>query len=186
MSYLNAPATQLLATNCCCCGRSLVDAVSVELGIGPECRAGYDGNINEAQRKQCNNLTHSAAVAAQEGNIEAVRSFANEVEALGLPELAAKIRKRFINAERQAKIIITQNGNVISVKTPYKRSEKAEFTAAWRAIPGRRWFNGRNVIPDTSKRELWELLKRFFPGQYAKGPQGIFKIPASPTKSEAA
>ena len=34
--YTQAPATLMLATNCVCCGRALVDAVSVELGIGPE------------------------------------------------------------------------------------------------------------------------------------------------------
>lgn len=38
MGYENAPATKLLATHCCCCARPLVDAKSVELGIGPECR----------------------------------------------------------------------------------------------------------------------------------------------------
>lgn len=187
MSYLNAPATRLLATNCCCCGRSLVDATSVELGIGPECRGGNNGHISNDQRELCNKLTHTAAIAAQEGNIETVRSCANQVELIGLPELADKIRRRFVNAERQAKIIITQNGNTLSVQTPYKRSAGSDFTNAWRAIPGRRWFNGRNVIPETSKRELWELLKRFFPGQYGKGPSGVFKIPnEKKTESEAA
>ena len=43
MSYENAPATKMLATNCCCCGRPLVDSMSVELGIGPECRGGATG-----------------------------------------------------------------------------------------------------------------------------------------------
>ena len=44
MSYENAPATQLLATHCCCCARPLVDAKSVELGVGPDCRKkhGYE------------------------------------------------------------------------------------------------------------------------------------------------
>jgi hypothetical protein len=38
MSYENAPATQMLATFCACCARPLLDAVSVETGVGPECR----------------------------------------------------------------------------------------------------------------------------------------------------
>lgn len=43
-SYVNAPATKMLATNCACCGRPLVDAHSVETGVGPDCRKmhGYD------------------------------------------------------------------------------------------------------------------------------------------------
>jgi len=36
-----AKATRILATNCCCCGRDLVDAKSVEMGIGPVCRKKY-------------------------------------------------------------------------------------------------------------------------------------------------
>lgn len=35
-TYENAPATKMLATNCVVCGRALVDAVSVEMGIGPD------------------------------------------------------------------------------------------------------------------------------------------------------
>lgn len=38
MSHENAPATQLVATRCCACRTPLVDANSVELGIGPICR----------------------------------------------------------------------------------------------------------------------------------------------------
>lgn len=38
MSYENAPATKFIAVNCCVCGRPLVDAISVEEGIGPICR----------------------------------------------------------------------------------------------------------------------------------------------------
>lgn len=35
-SYETAPATRKLATHCVCCGRPLVDARSVSLGIGPK------------------------------------------------------------------------------------------------------------------------------------------------------
>jgi len=47
MSYVNSPACELVETNCCCCGRPLVDAVSVETGVGPDCRAKY--GYGEAQ-----------------------------------------------------------------------------------------------------------------------------------------
>jgi len=36
-----SPACELVATRCVCCGRKLTDAVSVELGIGPDCRQTY-------------------------------------------------------------------------------------------------------------------------------------------------
>jgi hypothetical protein len=38
MSYESAPATKMLATQCACCGRALVDAASIEAGMGPTCR----------------------------------------------------------------------------------------------------------------------------------------------------
>lgn len=38
MSYENAPATRMLATHCASCGRPLVDSVSVNTGMGPDCR----------------------------------------------------------------------------------------------------------------------------------------------------
>src|SRR5687767_11998091 len=41
MTYENAPATRLLATRCACCHRALVDAESVERGVGPDCAKRY-------------------------------------------------------------------------------------------------------------------------------------------------
>lgn len=177
MSYENAPATKMLATNCCCCGRPLVDSMSVEMGIGPECRNGATGGITEIQRELCNQLTHRAALAAQDGNITEVREIASQIADLGLVQLAEKVASRFVNAERMAKIVIGQQGDFLVVKTPYKRSASSEFVSAWRMIPGRRFSSGKNFVPMSSKRELWNLLLRFFPGEYGKGPQGVFKIP---------
>jgi hypothetical protein len=185
MSYENAPATKLLATNCCCCGRPLVDSVSVELGIGPECRSGMNEGISEIQRTTCNRLTHAAAVAAQSGKIEIVRQCAKAIRELDMPVLADKVLKRFVNAERLAKIIITIENDCLNVKTPYKRSMGEDFVAAWKAIPGRRYNfqHSVNVLPNNnqSRELLWQLLKNFFPGEFGKAPTGVFRVP---TKAE--
>ena len=62
MSYLNAPATALIAVNCACCGKALVDAVSVSVGIGPICRAEYlPADYDPAAHKAANVLIHEAA-----------------------------------------------------------------------------------------------------------------------------
>lgn len=176
MSYENSIQCRLLATHCCCCGRPLVDAISVEMGIGPECRKGRTDGISKEQQEICNKLTHAAALAAQEGQVEKVRAIAAEIAALGLTELAEKVQHRFVNAERLAKITIVQAGDSLSVHTPWKRN--GDFVAAWRSIPGRRYAGaGKNVVPVTSKRELWNLLLKFFPGQFGKGPQGLFRVP---------
>jgi hypothetical protein len=177
-SYENAPATIMLATHCCSCGRPLVDAISVELGIGPECRNGRTDGISQEQREVCNKLTHAAALAAQEGQVEKVRAFAAEIRSMGLVELAEKVEHRFKNAERLAKItIVSVDGGYLRVATPFRRKDSSEFVAAWRSIPGRRYQSGKNLVPVSSKPQLWALLKRFFPGQFGKGPSGIFRIP---------
>lgn len=41
MSIQNAAALSMLATHCAVCRRDLRDPVSVELGIGPDCRKKY-------------------------------------------------------------------------------------------------------------------------------------------------
>jgi hypothetical protein len=175
--YENAPATKMLATNCVVCGRPLVDAISVEMGIGPECRKEYDGGIAPAVREEANKIVHDAAMSAGIGRVEEVLAAAAKIEALGLSVLADKMRRRFKNAERLAEIEIEEKDGKYRVITPYRRKESEAFVAAWRAVPGRRWENGANVVPVESKKALWAVLCRFFGGRYAKGPKGVFRIP---------
>jgi hypothetical protein len=49
MSYESAPATQMLATHCAVCARPLLDAKSVELGIGPDCRRKHGFSTAEVE-----------------------------------------------------------------------------------------------------------------------------------------
>lgn len=176
-AYENAPATKMLATNCVCCGRALVDAISVEMGIGPECRKENDGGISDETRTEANKIVHGAAVAAGLGRIAEVLVAADKVEALGLAVLAGKMRRRFKNAERLADIEIVEVSGTYRVITPYRRKDSKAFVAAWRTVPGRRWENGANVVPVASKTALWAVLRQFFGGKYAKGPKGVFRIP---------
>lgn len=181
--YENAPATKMLSANCAVCGRPLVDAISVEMGIGPECRKEYDGGITAAVQSEANKIVHGAALAAGLGRINEVLAAADKVEALGLAVLANKMRRRFKSAERLAEIEIEGPfDGTYRVVTPYRRKESARFVAAWRAVPGRRWVNGANLIPAGSKNALWALLKEFFGGRYVKGPKGVFRIPQSEPK----
>lgn len=176
MTYENSIQCRLLATHCCVCGKALVDSVSVQLGIGPDCRNHVNQGISPDTQKACNALTHEAAIAAQEGNIIRVRRAAEMIRSLGLNILADKILERFKNAERLAKIKIVECEGGIIVKTPHKRA--GDFVTAWRMIPGRRYRGaGKNFVPTESKKIVWDLIKRFFPGEYGVGPQGAFKVP---------
>lgn len=177
-NYTDSIACKMLATHCVVCGRPLVDALSVTIGLGPECRDGFNGNMSDENRKMANSLVFQASIAATAGRIEEVREKAEQVKSLGFVDLADKMVRRFKKAEVLASVVITQEGNVYKVFTPYRRKEAKEFVEAWREVPGRRWENGVNVVPVSSKGALWTLLKRFFHGKYATGPMGVFKIPA--------
>jgi hypothetical protein len=95
MGYENAPATTLVATNCACCGRALVDAVSVETGIGPECRKkfGIPSDASEDARTEANKIVFLLA----RGGLarEDARPMFDRLNALGFELLAARVAKRF-------------------------------------------------------------------------------------------
>lgn len=95
MSHENSPATKLLGTACACCGRALVDAESIETGIGPECRKrfGVDVVNDSAARDAANALVH--AVARKGVSKTACRQICAQLDALGYRVLAARILKRF-------------------------------------------------------------------------------------------
>ena len=182
MSYEDSPACKLLCSHCVCCGRALVDARSVEMGIGPECVKHIDadatGGIDEGTRKVANEYVFDAAIAAQEGRIEDVMRCAATIEGMGLTTLADKIRRRFKKAAiRKAAITIELDGDYYKVKTPFRRGDKEAFIAAWRKVPGRRYKDQANYVPVTQKAALWAILREFFGGKYARGPKGLFRIP---------
>ena len=175
--YTDSPACRILSTRCLICGRPLVDAISIQMGMGNECRKEYDGGISDEVRIEANKIVHDAALAAGIGRIAEVLAAADKIEALGLSVLANKLRRRFKNAERLAEIEIEEVGGAYRVVTPYRRKDSKAFIKAWRTVPGRRWENGANVVPAASKKALWSVLKQFFGGKYAKGPKGVFRIP---------
>jgi hypothetical protein len=118
MSYVNAPATRMLASQCACCAKALVDSDSVESGIGPVCRDlhGYGeaqgpadwtaararllgSDVTEEEiaawngdaHKAANILIHRVAVEQKGGNVE---KYVSAIEALGYTKVAARIDRR--------------------------------------------------------------------------------------------
>ena len=182
--YQNAPATKMLAVHCVCCGLPLLDAVSVQMGMGPDCREGaFPDGVDECDRKIANEHVFHAALAAQTGNVVKVLEYAEMIRKLGFGELADKVGRRFVDgaekAERKADIVIEEDGDALVVKTPFRRSESTEFIDAWRTIPGRRFDRQRraNVVPKSQKAVVWGLLQKFFPGKWGRGPKGVFRVP---------
>lgn len=188
MNYANTPACRLLATHCACCGRPLLDAKSVEFGIGPDCRvrygfdevpnkpdwyagktiaANYDPTLPVASwtdaRIACNALVKMFALDT-EG-----RKWAPEaVFALGYVALSEKM------AQRGGRVEVKSDLLGFTVKTPSSH--------AWRCcrtIPGRQenWRDRSWTIPMSSRPQLWTAIRRYFAGRLLVTAQGVSTIP---------
>jgi hypothetical protein len=166
-SYENAPATRMLATHCACCGRPLVDAKSVECGVGPECRKrhGYDIDLPEDVRKEANRIVYEIA-CEQEGH--SVVEKCALLRQMGLDALASRI------IQRLRTVSIQFDGEEYIVQAPYE----PDAVRALARIPGRKWHgDGKfNTFPATQKRQLWDVLQRYYAGFSAIGPKGAFVI----------
>lgn len=188
MSYENAPATKMLATHCAMCARPLVDAKSVDLGIGPDCRKkhGFNEVVDEEARAAANRIIHAVALAREngrslEGDWDALTA-ATALAGLGFRKLADVLAKRAATVRIEAATGVPHTygalpGDALLVHAPY--SEAAN--AAWRRI-GARWDKERKcrVLPNTParKRLLWDLLKTYFADACAVGPNGPFRVEA--------
>ena len=167
MSYEDAPATKMLATYCAVCGRPLVDANSVEAGIGPDCRRkyGYNDPCGDEARMAANKLVHDIAI--RQDGLEVLESCV-QLRSLGFEKLADRI------TDRVARIRIELvNGDFI-VETPYD----AGAVEKMRSVRGRRWDRERkvNIFPSASRPEVWAILKSFFMGALGIGPRGPFVV----------
>lgn len=171
MGYENAPATVMLATQCAVCGRPPVDAISIETGMGPDCRSkhGFMGksapNVTKEDRAKANRIVYGIACGVP---ADILAASIKDLKDLGFTLLASVLE------DRNVTVHVDEAGDRLVVRTPYNE----EVVGAMRAIPGRRWNKEEkaNTFPVECKRAVWEMIKRFYPGQLLKGSKGIVVI----------
>lgn len=205
MSYETAPATLLLATHCACCARPLVDATSVETGVGPECRKrhGYadaQGEPNwEAVLQATDDLVAIAelfpnGLAAAEaawrlGGLE-TRRVANLIvhriatrqqgpDVLRLTNALAALGFAKLAAriaQRVALVRIELDAGEYLVRTPYTEEGVCQLKSLPRT--SRRWDRAEKAwrVCPGAKPLLFAALKRAFAGAIASGPRGLFTL----------
>ncbi len=200
--YENSPACLLLATHCACCGRALVDAKSVETGVGPECRKRHGYATAEGCPDWVVALSALASAAEADarlgeaaykvvGMMDDTRKAANLVmhriaaaqSGPGVGHLVTALRALGFRkmaertADRLGSVLVevdTATG-ALAVFAPYSE----EFTAAMRGVPGRRWDREAkaNVVPASSRSQLWGALRGVLrPGTLVVGPKAITVI----------
>ena len=106
MDYTNAPATALVATHCALCGRALLDAASVESGMGPTCRARVLRDAPTEHRAEVNALVARIAANTSAADVAALVA---QVAAHGYAALAERLTERL--AEGRA-VTVRAEGDV--------------------------------------------------------------------------
>lgn len=183
--YTAAPAVSLVATDCAACSRPLLDAVSVETGMGPTCRkrhgygvaqapadwtaaraaiAGVVGlDLGDDARIAANRLVHRIAAAPGSTDVPALLV---AVSALGFVQVAGAIAGNLRPVVRVIRETAPTEQYVVDVARGTLPDASFEaFVDALRGVPGRRWDRDRyaNVVPARRRRELWGALKASLP-----------------------
>lgn len=183
-TYTSAPATTMVATNCAICALPLVEADSVETGVGPTCRKKHGFLVpcsepdaaalerwtvalDRKDARGCVNVLTYRIAAMQDG--PKVPEMIGAIYALGYRKLAQAIGKRV------GTLLLEFTNDEIAVTAPYSTS----FLDALRWINGRWWDAKRkvNVVPVEEKRALWAALKSSYPGRTLIG-----SFPQSPVQ----
>ena len=174
MSYENAPGTKMLATHCICCGRPLLDALSVEIGIGPVCRrkSGYedvDKSFAPENHRVANALIRR--LAQDQSNFDLLSTTYMELQKLGFDRLADTIGSRL------ASVKIVEKDQKLYVTSPYNPT----FIDATCFVPGRKWNKKKRhtEFSVSTKGALYCALKKAYPGYIGFGAKGPFRLPSN-------
>jgi len=169
MGYESAPGTEMLATYCACCGKELLDAQSVEAGMGPECRRKHalPDTLDEDARKAANKLVY---IIAMDQTGPGVDKAIVELKALGCDKIVKRIQQRVYGKRR---VVITLRENIadrFNVASPYDE----EFVYRVKRIYGRRWDGEDKVnhFPTESWDRVWALIAECYRGKLLEAPTG--------------
>ena len=194
-TYETSPACILVATHCCVCGKLLVEADSVNTGIGPKCakRTHYghfdkEPDIFKAAtllneigvvielvdpHKAANQLVYT--IAANQGNLPLVRKLTEVVFLMGYTVLANVLRKRFAPVT----FTVQTEGDLLFASFEAKGDENFNLALDLiRTVPGKRWVKERkgNTFPLNSRGPLWATLKKLPKGSVVEGDKGVAVI----------
>jgi len=125
-----ATSTPPVASTCAACGRTLTDPLSVEIGMGPDCREkhGYTGTIGHIPDEVCteaNALIHDLACGVGRGaSYVDKRAACARLRTLGFDGVAARIEQRFRRRFRQMAPVS------VSMSVPMSPAEVSDAFAA--------------------------------------------------------
>lgn len=171
-NYENAPATKILATNCCCCGKPLVDAASVELGIGPVCRKKYYAGVevDDAARVKANAIIYALAAAVTAGATVEDFDRCKELAALGFERIAQIFTLRVVA------VTVEERDGQYYVRNPYSPDFNYDAWTKTRygvkvpvegAPTKRKVFHWVYTADAYARTKIWRAIVKHFDGQLA-------------------
>ena len=170
MSYENAPATKMLATHCLVCGRPLLDAQSVETGIGPICRKKFvTEELPDGNRQAANKLIYriAALLSDKMTTAEVVGPELKQLRELGFVTVANKVEERLCVVD----IKTTDNGYL--VKAPFSE----EAIPSWRFIGTWKREEKRWLVPKHKRIGLKPLLRKHYANLVGRADGTLFTVP---------
>lgn len=199
-SYEEAPATALVATHCCVCGRPLLEAESLASGIGPICaeKTGYGREgLGPELRARVNKLVYQ--LAAHGKSAKSVPLLA-ELRMLGFVRIADRIEER-LSTMVEVALELRSDGR-LQLELPRIEDDEVfrKMRADLRGVPGltvkreetQTTFRGLpgtkpvTTIPNETKPilALYRVLARHLSGRVARSPKGMFVVPTEAELSD--
>jgi hypothetical protein len=133
--YETLHTTKIIATNCCACGRPLLDAASVAAGMGPTCRDKYGyGSIAEDVRAEANVIIHKLGVQRANGaELAEIKQTIDQLAALIGDHIADNFRSAVIAPKMSVRKLNDYTYAVTFGKVSKSASDQAR-SAKWRFI----------------------------------------------------
>lgn len=156
----------MLATHCAVCHRPLLDAVSVETGIGPICRerhgwneetSGRLGEDRDAANKIICSIAHPDVPECD------IAAACAALRLMGFRKVADRIEYRGKDAPSDEKVVYMRpstRGTGWYIKAPYKPSA----VEAFRKLPTRKWDAEQKLtfVGREDRAALWALLQQHY------------------------
>jgi hypothetical protein len=196
MGYEDAAATKIMATHCCACGKPLVDAKSVEVGMGPTCRKkyGWGMDVPEAVRALANKMIYRLACDVSQDTVTMESmDVADRLRDLGFDKIADIFQGRLIKI---AVTVDTFDGvECYLVRAPYDETGKFNYDCwakgrfgikvpAFKAATKKKVFHWAIPKNSYSRKRIFDALVKHHEGSLAFAPDGsVFQI--APLKTAA-
>lgn len=190
--YENAPATKMVATHCVCCARPLVDAKSVERGVGPDCAKKYGFEDAQCEPNWDIALKELGSSPVSEKVNTFWRNDARIVCNALVYQIAANKTDKFVpnlilaiyhlGYHNLASCLVTATNGISVYKDGESFVVNTPFSNDWnfiaRGIKGQ-YFDRKikaRIVPIDQKLSLWKALCAAFPGSLCVGDNGIKRL----------